>query len=99
MDPIVFTGITPEKYAALIEKAKQEVSITPEPNGGLVSTHGVEVRWTYLDETLTVTVLSKPFYVSVDHIKALFDGWLAEAEPVEPVTEVIPESPIVEPEG
>jgi len=77
-EPIVFTGITPEKYNALLTAAAKDVSITPEPNGGKAASHGVTVEWTYLDETLTVTILSKPFYVPEDAVKALFESWLAE---------------------
>jgi len=64
--PQVFSGITPAKYAALVEKAK-DAGIPMSGNSGRASKMGVEVEWDYSAERqeLVLTCHRTPFFMSV----------------------------------
>lgn len=65
----VFSGITPEQFARLTEKAKDS-GIEIRGNSGSASEFGVEVAWNYVPETqqLSLHCLKTPFFISADHI-------------------------------
>jgi hypothetical protein len=67
--PQVFSGITPETYAKLTEKARAS-GIELAGNSGTASKFGVQVAWNYVPETqqLTFQCLQTPFFVSADDI-------------------------------
>ena len=70
-EPQVFTGITPDQYGKLAEKATA-AGIELSGNSGTASKFGVEVTWNYLptDQVLTIQCLKAPFFMSkadVDH--------------------------------
>ncbi len=69
--PQVFSGITPAKYAALMEKANN-AGVPMSGNTGRASKMGVEVEWNYSAEKqeLVLTCHRTPFFVSVQDVNA-----------------------------
>ncbi len=67
--PQVFSGIAPEQFAALCEKAKA-AGIAITGNTGAATKYGVEVSWNYAPEAqqLTLQVLKTPFFVNAADI-------------------------------
>jgi hypothetical protein len=63
--PQVFSGITPEMYGQLLEKARAS-GIEMIGNSGTASKYGVEMSWNYSPEAqqLTVQCLRTPIFVS-----------------------------------
>jgi hypothetical protein len=63
--PQVFSGITPEKYARLVDKARK-AGIEMNGNSGTGAKFGVEIAWNYSPETqeLTLQCLKSPFFMS-----------------------------------
>jgi hypothetical protein len=69
--PQVFKGVTPEKYAILVEKAKGAGIDLTGPRG-TASKFGVEVAWNYAADIqeLTLQCLKAPFFMSTADIDA-----------------------------
>lgn len=69
--PQVFSPVTPEQYAALIQKA-QAAGLALTGNSGSASKFGVEVTWNYSPETqeLRIQCLSTPFFVKAADVDA-----------------------------
>jgi hypothetical protein len=67
--PQVFSGITPAKYAALVEKANSSC-VAMSGNSGRATKMGVEVEWNYSPEKqeLVLTCHRTPFFVSAEDI-------------------------------
>ncbi len=67
--PQVFSGITPAKYAALVEKANSS-GVAMSGNSGRATKMGVEVEWNYSPERqeLVLTCLRTPFFVNAEDI-------------------------------
>jgi hypothetical protein len=65
----VFSGITPQAYAKLTEKARAS-GIELAGNSGTASKFGVQVAWNYVPETqqLTFQCLKTPFFISADDV-------------------------------
>jgi hypothetical protein len=63
--PHVFTGVTPDKYTRLVEKARA-AGIELSGNSGTASKFGVEITWNYSAEAqeLTLQCLKTPFFMS-----------------------------------
>jgi hypothetical protein len=64
-----FTGISPERFAALSQKAKGSgIDITGD--SGTTTKFGVTVTWTYDPQAqeLTIQCTEKPFFLSCDDI-------------------------------
>jgi len=63
--PHVFRGVTPDKYARLVEKARA-AGIELNGNSGTASKFGVEIAWNYSPEAqeLTLQCLKTPFFMS-----------------------------------
>jgi hypothetical protein len=80
--PQVFSGITPEQYASLLQKA-QAAGFALSGNSGTASKFGVEVAWNYSSGTqeLTFQCLRTPFFMKAEDvdakIKSLVKGSLA----------------------
>jgi hypothetical protein len=68
--PQVFSNISPERYAILIQKASA-AGINLTGNSGVASNFGVEVQWNYLPEIreLTFQVLNTPFFLSAESVE------------------------------
>lgn len=69
--PQVFTGIEPEQYAKLMEKARA-AGIDLAGNSGTASKYGVEVAWNYSPESreLSIHCLKTPFFVTAEDVNA-----------------------------
>jgi hypothetical protein len=69
--PQVFSGITPDHYAQLTQKAR-DAGIELAGNSGTASKFGVEVAYTYTPESqqLTLHCLKTPFFVSLADVEA-----------------------------
>jgi hypothetical protein len=76
MKPIVVSGVTPVQYQAFIAKLRLEKQALVEtnPNGGKLSYQGTVIAWTYLNNTVTATPISKPFLLTEAHL----DEWINE---------------------
>jgi Fe2+ or Zn2+ uptake regulation protein len=63
--PKTFSGITPEQYAKLTEKARAN-GIDMSGNRGTASKYGVEMQWDYSPEAqqLTLQCLRTPMFIS-----------------------------------
>jgi hypothetical protein len=69
--PKVFSGITPEQYAQLTDRARA-AGINMTGNSGTASKYGVEMRWDYSPELqqLTIECLRTPMFVSAATVYA-----------------------------
>lgn len=69
--PQIFHGVTPERYARLIEKAGS-AGIPIDGNNGSASKFGVEVAWSYSPETqeLSIQCLRTPFFLHAGDVEA-----------------------------
>jgi hypothetical protein len=67
--PQVFSGITPAKYATLMEKANA-AGVPMRGNSGRATKMGVEVEWNYSPEKqeLVLTCHRTPFFVSAQDV-------------------------------
>jgi hypothetical protein len=78
--PQVFSGITPENYATLIQKA-QSAGLNLASNSGTAAKFGVEVAWNYSPETqqLTIQCLGTPFFVKPEQVNAKIQALVKES--------------------
>lgn len=78
--PHVFHGITPERYARLVEKARG-AGIEMQGNSGSATKFGVEVEWNYSPETqeLTLQCLRTPFFLTAADVDAKIQSLVNEA--------------------
>ena len=69
--PQTFHGVTPERYARLVEKASA-AGIPMDGNAGSAAKFGVEVAWNYSPETqeLTIHCLRTPFFLNAGDVEA-----------------------------
>ena len=69
--PQVFTGITPDQFGRMAEKAR-EAGIDLNGNSGTASKFGVEIAWDYQPEKqeLTIQTLKAPFFLSAADLDA-----------------------------
>lgn len=76
----VFSSITPERYAKLMERARDS-GIEIKGNSGTASEFGVEVAWNYVPETqqLTLHCLKTPFFISAAQINAKIQALVKES--------------------
>jgi hypothetical protein len=76
----VFSGITPEQFAKLTEKAK-DAGMDIRGNSGAATEFGVEVAWNYVAETqqLTLHCLKTPFFISTAQINARIQALVKES--------------------
>lgn len=74
MQPISIPSVSPAQIAALIAELLANKSTVAEsadvPGGFRIEGHGIGANAVYANQTLTVTVLHKPFYVSTSEIAA-----------------------------
>jgi hypothetical protein len=77
--PQVFSGVAPEQYAKLTEKANA-VGIAMSGNSGRASRMGVEVEWDYSPEKkeLVLTCLNAPIFLSADSVNAKLQELVTE---------------------
>jgi hypothetical protein len=77
--PQVFSGITPENYATLIEKA-QAAGLSLSGNSGTAAKFGVEMSWNYSPESLELTIqcLGTPFFVKPEQVNAKIQALVTE---------------------
>jgi hypothetical protein len=77
--PQVFSGITPAQYAKLTEKARA-AGVAMNGNNGCASRMGVEVEWSYSEETqeLVFTCLKTPFFISAQDFNAKLRALVSE---------------------
>lgn len=70
MTNLIFTA-TPQKIADLLEQLKASgTQITQHSATDFrIEGHGIKAEATYADPTLTVTILSKPFFVPISAVK------------------------------
>ena len=78
--PQVFTGVTPEQYARLVEKAKG-AGIELNGNSGTASKFGVEIAWNYVPGTqeLTLQCLNAPFFMTTADVDARIQKLVRES--------------------
>jgi hypothetical protein len=73
--PRVFSGITPDQYAQLTQKARAN-GIEMNGNSGTATKFGVEMAWTYAPELqqLTVQCLRTPIFISAASVYAKLEA-------------------------
>jgi hypothetical protein len=78
--PQVFSGITPAKYASLMEKANS-AGVLMSGNSGRATRMGVEVEWNYSAEKqeLVLTCLRTPFFVSGEDVNTRLQNLVNQA--------------------
>ena len=78
--PQVFNGITPEKYATLVEKARAG-GIELNGNRGTASKFGVEIAWNYVPaaQELTLQCLNTPFFMSAADVDSRIQKLVRES--------------------
>ena len=79
--PQVFTGITPEQFARLTEKART-AGIDLNGASGTASKFGVEIAWNYAQEIgeLTIQCLDAPFFLSAASVDARVAALVKESQ-------------------
>jgi hypothetical protein len=67
--PQIFSGVTPDQFAKLQEKARS-AGVDMKGNTGRASRMGVEVEWNYSEakQELELTCLQTPFFVKASDI-------------------------------
>jgi hypothetical protein len=77
--PQVFSGITPENFATLIEKA-QSAGLNLTGNSGKATKFGVEMAWNYsaVEQQLTIQCLATPFFVKPEQVNAKIQALMKE---------------------
>jgi hypothetical protein len=80
-EPQVFSGITPEQFAKLTEKAK-DAGMDIQGNSGTATEFGVEVAWNYAPEAqhLTLHCLKTPFFISTAQVNARIQALVKESK-------------------
>lgn len=78
--PQVFSPLTPDQYAALIQKA-QAAGLALTGNAGSASKFGVQVAWNYSPEKqeLTIQCVSTPFFVKAADVDAKIRSVVSDA--------------------
>jgi hypothetical protein len=73
--PRIFSGITPDQYAQLTQKARAN-GIEMSGNSGTATKFGVEMAWTYAPELqqLTVQCLRTPLFISAASVYAKLEA-------------------------
>ena len=88
MAPIVITNVSPAKYQYLVNKLKANKEILI--NGNVVAFYGVDLRVTYANNTLTLTVISKPLMTTQATIQEIFEELMSDYVEPKPVTPPAP---------
>ena len=75
----IFSGIMPEQYASLLEKAHAN-GMDLNGNSGIATKFGVEVAWNYSPGTkqLTFQCLRAPFFVKPEDVNAKIQALVKE---------------------
>jgi hypothetical protein len=78
--PQVFSGITPAKYASLVEKANS-AGVPMSGNNGRATKMGVEVEWNYFAEKqeLVLTCLRTPFFMKAEDVNTRLHNLVNQA--------------------
>jgi hypothetical protein len=76
MKPIVISNVSPAQYQFLQERLKANKEILVKDS--TIAFHGVELQSSYANNTLTLTTVKKPFYVTQGHIQEIAEDQLAE---------------------
>jgi hypothetical protein len=78
--PHVFKGVTPDKYARLVEKARG-AGIDLNGNSGTASKFGIEIAWNYSPEAqeLTLQCLKAPFFMSAADVDKRMQALVQES--------------------
>jgi hypothetical protein len=78
--PLRFSGITPEKFESLLQKAK-DAGFNLAGNSGTAEKFGVEISWSYSPEhqMLTLQCMRTPFFVKADDVDAKLQLLVREA--------------------
>jgi hypothetical protein len=78
--PLTFSGISPENFEVLLQRAK-DAGFDLAGNSGTAEKFGVEISWSYAPEssTLTLQCLSTPFFVKPDEVDAKLESLVREA--------------------
>lgn len=78
--PQVFNGVTPEKYAILVAKAKS-AGIELNGDSGTAARYGVEVTWNYSPaaQQLSIQCTKSPFFMSAADVDARIKNMVTES--------------------
>jgi hypothetical protein len=78
--PQVFSNITPDQYAALVQKAAA-AGVDLSGNSGTASKFGVEVAWNYSPDTqqLTIQCLNGSIFMNCDAVNAKIASLIEES--------------------
>jgi len=78
--PQVFSGIAPEHYATLLDKARAN-GFDLTGNAGTASKFGVEVAWSYDPgaRVLTFQCLRTPFFMKPEDVNAQIEAMVRES--------------------
>jgi hypothetical protein len=76
MKPIVISDVSTAKYQYLLTSLRAHKEILVKDN--TIAFHGVELQSSYANNSLTLTVIKKPFDVTLGHIKEVVEEQLAE---------------------
>lgn len=68
--------VTPEQFAALVEKAREN-HLFLTGTGGTTSLHGCTFDWVYANGILVVTCTGHPFFVGCDTVNEALGKMLA----------------------
>lgn len=68
--------LKPDEALAICAKIQSESGITIDPTAptGTTSTHGVNLAWSIANSTITINVISKPFFISCSTIYSQLDN-------------------------
>jgi hypothetical protein len=73
--------LTPEQYAAAGQALQQRQGIALTGTEGTLSKSGVTASYRYADGMLSIDILKKPFFLSMDYCEEQLKGFLATRFP------------------
>lgn len=71
--------LTPDEFAATAARLRDQHKIDISGHQGTIEKYGVKGDFAYANGILSVTILDKPFFLSVDQCEHQLRSWLAKA--------------------
>lgn len=69
--------MTPEQFGQAVERVKQSLGVDVPTPAGTLSHSGVKASYDFNGTTLTINVLSKPFFVKEGYVEDQIHAWFA----------------------
>ena len=78
MERMIQIPLTPDQYLATSKLLEEKQGIALTGDEGKITKMGVTAGYKYADDTLSITILDKPFFVTTEYCEEQIRGWLAQ---------------------